>query len=89
MVLTISVLAAAQLRQCLGQQIMVLHGQHRQLDADHPADLARPEPAAVDHVLGVHRALVGHDIPAAVAALRSDSTRVKRSTDARRGCALL
>ena len=34
---------------------MVLHGEHRQLEADHPADLARPQAAGVDDVLGVDR----------------------------------
>ncbi len=63
-------IAAAQLRQVLGDQVVVLHRQHRQLDADHVADLPRPQPGAVDDVLGVQRALVGHDVPGAVRALR-------------------
>ena len=62
-------LPACELRDILGQQIVVLHRQHRQLDADHVADLACPQTRAVHHVLGVHRALVGHDVPGAVAAL--------------------
>ena len=76
-------LAPGELRNVLGDQVVMLHGQHRQLDAHHVPDLARPQPAAVHHVLGMHGALVGHDIPGAIAALRrATSTRVKRSTDA-------
>ena len=33
------------LRHVLGQDVVVLHGEHRQLQPDHAADLARPEPA--------------------------------------------
>ena len=33
----------------------MLHRQHRQLEADHPPDLAGPQPAGVDDVLGVDR----------------------------------
>ena len=48
----------------------MLHGQHRQLDADHAADLARPQAAAVHDMLGLHRALFGDDVPGAVDLLR-------------------
>ena len=41
-----------------GEQVHVLHGEDRQLDADHPADLAGPQSAGVDHVLGVDRIAV-------------------------------
>ncbi len=47
----------------LGHQIHVLHGEHRQFDAGHAADLSGPQAAAVHHMLGVDRALVGNDIP--------------------------
>ncbi len=56
-----------QFRNILGHKIMMLHRQHRQFDAHHVADLARPQPAAIDHMLGMHRALVGHDVPGSVA----------------------
>ena len=39
----------------LGDEVVVLHRQHGQLEPDHPADLTRPQPAAVDDVLGVDR----------------------------------
>ena len=48
---------------------MVLHGEHRQLEPDHAADLARPEAAGIDDVLGVDRALLGHHVPRAVGVL--------------------
>ncbi len=54
----------------LGHQVHMLHGQHRQLDADHAADLARPQPAAIDDVLGLDGAGRGDDVPAAVGARR-------------------
>ena len=57
------------LRHRLGEQVHVLHGQKRQLEADHPADLARPQAAAIDHVLGLHSALLGDDVPGAVCLL--------------------
>ena len=49
---------------------MVLHREHRQLDPDHPADLARPQAAGVDDVLGVDRvAVLDEDVPGAVGPL--------------------
>ena len=54
------------LRHVLGQDVVVLHREHRQLEPDHAADLARPEAAGIDHVLGADRALLGHDVPRAV-----------------------
>src|SRR3546814_19183712 len=59
--------AGRHLRHLVGDEVVVLHRQHRQLEADHAADLARPEAAAVHHVLGLEAALVGDDLPAAVA----------------------
>ena len=53
----------------LGDEVMVFHRRDRQVDADHAAKLLGPEAAAVDHVFGVDRALLGHHVPAAVAAL--------------------
>jgi len=57
-------------RDVLGDQVVMLHREHRQLDADQVADLARPQARAIDDVLGMHRAFVGRDIPRTVAALR-------------------
>ena len=53
----------------LRDHVHVLHGQDRQLDADHAADLPRPQAAGVDDVLGVDLALLGDDIPRPVGAL--------------------
>ena len=54
------------LRHVLGDQVHVLHGEHRQFEPDHAADLARPQPAGIDDMLGDHLALVGDDAPRAV-----------------------
>ena len=64
-------LVGGDLGHVLGQQVHVLHGEHRQLDPDHPADLARPQAAGVDDVLGVDRlaALEAH-VPGPVRPLR-------------------
>ena len=50
----------------LGDQVLVLHREHRQLEPRHAADLARPQPAGIDDMLGDDRALVGDDVPGAV-----------------------
>ena len=50
----------------LGDQVLVLHREHRQLEPGHAADLARPQPAGIDDMLGDERALVGDDVPGAV-----------------------
>ena len=62
----------------LGEQVVVLHGEHRQLEPDHPADLARPQAAGVDDVLGVDRRRRSRsDVPGAVRPLREpDDPRV-------------
>ena len=60
---------ALQLRHVLGDEVLVLHGEDRQFEPDHAADLARPQAARVDDVLGVDRALLGDDVPGAVGAL--------------------
>jgi hypothetical protein len=54
------------LRDRLGDQVVVLHGLHGQLQAGHVPDLAGPEAAGVDHHLGVDRAGLGHHVPGAV-----------------------
>jgi len=57
-------------RHRLGHQVVVLHGQHRQLQPRHAADLASPQAARVHHVLGMDGVVaVGDDIPGAVGAL--------------------
>ena len=61
----------------LGDQVDVLHGEDRQLDADHPPDLARPQAAGVDDVLGVDDvAALDADVPRPVRALRRPTTGV-------------
>ena len=47
------VVAREDLRQVLGHQVVMRHGEHRQLEPDQAADLARPEPGGVDHRLGL------------------------------------
>ena len=54
------------LRHVLGDEVHMLHGEHRQLQPDHAADLARPQSAGIDDVLGDDGALVGDDVPLAV-----------------------
>ena len=54
----------------LGDQIHVLHGQHRQFKARHPAHFARPKPTGIDDMFGNHRPLICHDIPGLVRVLR-------------------
>ena len=51
-------------------EVLMLHGKHRQLDAGHPPDLARPQSAGVDDVFGMYAALVRFNIPGAVGARR-------------------
>ena len=54
----------------------MLHREDRQLDADHPADLARPQAAGVDDVLGVDRvAALEADVPRPVGALLEPDDR--------------
>jgi hypothetical protein len=60
---------ALQLRQVLRDEVLVLHGEDRQFQADETADFARPEAARVDDVLGVDRALLGDHVPGAVGTL--------------------
>ena len=59
------------LRHVRGEHVLVLHGQDRQLETHHPADLARPQAAGVDDVLGVDRvAALDLDVPRLVRTLR-------------------
>ena len=52
--------------QIVGDQVLVLHGQYRQLETHEATDLACPQAAGVDHVFGMHVAVIGDDIPAAI-----------------------
>jgi len=53
------------LRHVVGDEIHVLHGEDRQFEADHAPDLARPEPAGIDDMLGPDLSLVGRNPPLA------------------------
>ena len=55
------------LRHVLGDEVHVLHREHRELEPDHAPHLARPQTGRVDHVLGVDLALVGDHPPQALA----------------------
>ena len=66
--------------------VHVLHGEHRQLDAGHAPDFARPEAGGVDDVLADDLAFVGDDEPAAVGpGLQRDHAR--EAMDVRAGLA--
>ncbi len=45
-------------RDLLGEEVHVLHGEERRLKTDHAADLTGPQAPGVDDVLTVHRRLV-------------------------------
>ena len=62
-------LLPGEFRQILGDQVLVLHGQHRQLEAHHAADLAGPQAAGIHNMLRVHRPPGGDHIPGTVGAL--------------------
>ena len=62
-------LALDNLGNVLGDQIVMFHGLHGQMNASHMADFARPQTAGIDDIFCVHVALLGHHIPAAVRAL--------------------
>ena len=53
----------------LGDQVHVLHREHRVFAADHVPHLARPKAACVDHMLGMDLAAVGDHAPGAVRVL--------------------
>ena len=58
--------ALVDLGDVVADQILVLHRLQRQPDAGHLADLARPQAAGIDHMLGTDRALFGDHVPASV-----------------------
>ena len=53
----------------LGDEVHVLHREHRMLAADHVADFARPQAARIDDMLGMDLAAVGDHAPGAVRVL--------------------
>ena len=57
------------LRDVLGDEVVVFHGLDRQVDAGHPSHLARPQPGCIDHVFGVNCSRLRHHVPRAVGAL--------------------
>ncbi len=61
-------LLAGQFRHVAGDQVLMLHRQDGQLDADHAAHLARPQAPGIHHMLGMHIAVIGDHIPGAVGA---------------------
>ena len=44
----------------------MLHGKKRKFKPDHAADLARPQPAGIDHMVGLDCASLGDDVPGSV-----------------------
>ena len=56
-------------RHLIRHEIHVLHCEHRQFNADHATNFARPETAAVHNMFGDDRALIGDNIPTAILAL--------------------
>ena len=54
------------LRHVLGDEVHVLHGEHRQFEPGHAPDFARPETGRIDDMLGDDLALVGDHPPGAV-----------------------
>ncbi len=60
--------AIRQVVDVLGDEVLVLHGEDGEFEANHAADFAGPEAAGVDDVLGDDGALVGHHVPEAVGA---------------------
>jgi hypothetical protein len=57
-----------EFRHVAGDEVLMLHGQNRQLDADHASHFAGPQSRGVHHILGMYIAVVGDDIPGSVAA---------------------
>ena len=60
---------SGEFRQIVGDDVLVFHREDGQLEPHHATDLAGPKAAGVDDVLGMHVALLGDHIPAAVGAL--------------------
>ena len=56
-------------RDLFGHEVLVFHRVQRKIDARHRPDFACPQPACIDHVFCVDRALVGDHIPCAIRAL--------------------
>ena len=56
----------------------MLHRVQREIDARHRPHFARPKPACVHHMLGMHRAFFGDNIPCAIAALRGGDNLAMR-----------
>src|SRR5579862_4279044 len=61
-------LLSFELREVFGDEVLVLHRQHGQLQPHHTTDFAGPEPACVHDVLGVHVARFRDHVPGAIAA---------------------
>ena len=59
----------------LGDEVVMLHRQHRQFQADHAPDLPRPQAAAIDDMLG-------EDLPLSVITSQEPSGA---ASDRRRG----
>ncbi len=63
-------------RDVVGDDILVLHRHDRQLDPRHAPDLARPQAAGIDHIVGLDGAVLGHHQPAALRRLLQLDHRV-------------
>ena len=74
------------LGQVLGHQVVMLHREHRQLQPDQAADLARPQPGGVDHDLGLDVA-VGRDHQPAAVRLRVELDHGREAVDLGAGLA--
>ena len=53
-------------RDVVGDDILMLHRHDRQLDPRHAPDLARPQAAGIDDIVGLDGAVPGHHQPAAL-----------------------
>ena len=53
----------------VGDEVLVLHGEDGQFKTDHAAHFAGPQTARVNHMFGVHGALLGDHVPSAVGTL--------------------
>ena len=58
----------AHFRDRLGDEVMVLHGLHRQIDAGKAAHLAGPQACGIDHDIGADGAIGRHHVPGAIGA---------------------
>ena len=57
---------ALQFRNVFGDQVLMLHRQYGQLEANKTSDFACPQTAGIHDVLGVYRTRCCNDVPAAV-----------------------